>query len=136
MRPMTLFESGESSGEVSLARLLDGEAPHCAVETTLDELVWFTARGGWPGSIFLGHDEAMLLPRQYLQELTDRDMSRVDGVERDSRKVEPCFALLRGTTKRLVSYDTLLKDIRDEGGVSVSSPRLWRTSMLLSDYSL
>ncbi|WP_417331607.1 ATP-binding protein [Gordonibacter urolithinfaciens] len=124
MRPMTLFESGESSGEVSLARLLDGEAPHCAVETTLDELVWFTARGGWPGSIFLGHDEAMLLPRQYLQELADRDMSRVDGVERDSRKVERLLRSLARNNQTSVSYDTLLKDIRDEGGVSVSKPTL------------
>ena len=124
MRPMTLSESGESSGEVSLKALFEGDTPHCTSDISLDELVWLVVRGGWPDSLSLGKDEAILLPRQYVRELAERDMSRVDDIERDAQKVEGLLRSLARNNQTSASYETLIGDISSEGDGTLSKPTL------------
>ena len=63
MRPMSLWESGDSSGKVSLERLCRGElTPAMTGEADLRKLVELIVRGGWPGSLGLPLKEAALIP--------------------------------------------------------------------------
>jgi len=84
MRPMSLFESGHSTGEVSLGAMLRSEpVPAHLAETTLTDLVAFVCRGGWPGIIDARTGDAQRFVRDYVEEIRRADLRRVDGVRRD-----------------------------------------------------
>ena len=83
MRPMTLWESGESSGDVSLKALfaqpekIDGEN-----NMNMEEIAYAICRGGWPKSILKKSQKAALRQvTEYFEAITRSDISRVDGVE-------------------------------------------------------
>lgn len=102
MRTMSLFESGESSGEVSLGALFDGEdctGAHPAV-SQLPDVATAICRGGWPAACDLKGDEAFDPAFDYLDAVAKRDISRVDGVARNedrARRLMRSYARLQGT---------------------------------------
>ena len=84
MRPMSLFESGHSNGEVSLGAMLRSEpVPAHLGETTVTDLVALVCRGGWPGMIDAPTHDAQRFVRDYVEEIRRTDLRRVDGVRRD-----------------------------------------------------
>ena len=84
MRPMSLFESGHSTGEMSLGAMLRGEpVPAQHSRTTVTDLVELVCRGGWPGMIGAATNDAQRFVRDYLEEIRRADIRRVDGVRRD-----------------------------------------------------
>ena len=88
MRPMSLYESGDSCGKVSLEKLCHGElAPALTGEVDLKKLIELIIRGGWPGSLGLPIEQAALLPLEYLNAVIDDDVYRIDGVKRDTSKM-------------------------------------------------
>ena len=88
MRPMSLYESGDSSGMVSLGDLCaDRMESVMTGEVRLTDLIGYILRGGWPASLGLSIKEASLLPRQYLDAIVDDDVYRIDGVKRDTTKI-------------------------------------------------
>lgn len=102
MRPMSLWESGESIGSVSLGGLFVGE-DFKAVATkgpTLEDIAFATCRGGWPQSIGLSRRAALQQAYNYVDALVERDISRVDGTLRDparARRLLRSYARLQGT---------------------------------------
>lgn len=102
MRPMSLWESGESSGKVSLAALFDGFDPtgaHPAL-SDLRDIAAALCRGGWPQSVGLPGDLASDPSFDYLEAVVKRDISRADGVTRDenrARRLMRSLARLQGT---------------------------------------
>ena len=102
MRPMSLWESGESSGEVSLAKLFSGEVPKTAraFERSLVETAYLICRGGWPQAVELEGDIALDQAFDYVEAIINSDISRVDGVSRDPARVRRLlrsYARLQGT---------------------------------------
>ena len=102
MRPMSLWESGESSGEVSLEKLFSGETlkPARAIERSLAETAYLVCRGGWPQAVELQGDIALDQAFDYVEAIINSDISRVDGVSRDSARVRRLlrsYARLQGT---------------------------------------
>src|SRR5665647_166069 len=83
MRTMSLFESGESNGQVSLANLFDGMEPEGASALDIQELASLIARGGWPGALGMTDQNAMRQVENYLDAIVENDISEVDGVSRD-----------------------------------------------------
>ena len=87
MYPMSLYESQESNGTISLAKLFSD--PHaldegCESNLTIDQLIFAACRGGWPSSLQKKSDKAKLLvARSYFDSLCAEDISNVDGVQRD-----------------------------------------------------
>lgn len=84
MRPMSLFESGESTGAVSLGTLFGGEPlipSH--VDTSIGALAFQLCRGGWPAAIGLPQEAALQQARDYLDAVVEADISRVDHVSRN-----------------------------------------------------
>lgn len=93
MRPMSLWESGESDGKISLRDIFKGEASPVATQgKTLDELCFLICRGGWPGVLKLSEKSALLQARNYVDAVAQNDISRVDGT---SRNAELAYKLLR-----------------------------------------
>ncbi len=102
MRPMSLWESGESSGSVSLGKLFaDGDFPAAASSgMTLEDVAFATCRGGWPQSIGLPRRAALQQAYNYVDALVEKDISRVDGTLRDpdrARRLLKSYARLQGT---------------------------------------
>jgi hypothetical protein len=88
MRPMSLFESGESTGEVSLADLFNkADIPVIQHNKSLEEMAFLTCRGGWPQATFLQGDIALDQAEDYVESLLNIDMHRVDKVQRSSERM-------------------------------------------------
>ena len=85
MRPMTLWESGESNGSVSLEGLFsDAFQPVAASNMQLEELAFILCRGGWPGTLELEHQAALRQAINYIEAVCHSDISRADNVSRDA----------------------------------------------------
>lgn len=113
MRPMSLYESGDSSGEVSLKKLCDGElTPVATGEADLGKLIGLIVRGGWPGSLGLAPEQAALLPAEYLNAIIDDDVYRIDGVRRDSFKMRLLLRSLARNESSTAANRTLMKDVK------------------------
>lgn len=113
MRPMSLFESGDSSGEVSLSGLFADSS--CRVsgmtDATLEELAFLLCRGGWPQAVGRPKPVALQQARDYCEELLETDFSRVDGTRRSRDRME---RLLRSYARNSASeapYTTLCADM-------------------------
>ena len=85
MRPMSLYESGESSGEISLKKLFSAKDEPIFSEnnSTLDDIAFLTCRGGWPQATFLKGEDALLQAYDYLDAVVKSDINRVDGISRN-----------------------------------------------------
>ena len=113
MRPMSLYESGDSSGRVSLEKLCHGELfPVMTGEVELKKLVEWIIRGGWPGSLGLPLEHAALLPMEYLNAVIDDDVYRVDGIKRDTTKMRLLLRSLARNESTTATNKTLMKDIK------------------------
>lgn len=114
MRPMSLFESGDSTGKISLEELCRGTlTPAITGDVTLDSLVNLIVRGGWPGVIDLPAEQASILASDYLRAVIDDDVFRLDGVKRNSTKMRLLLHSLARNESTTVSNKTLKNDIKD-----------------------
>lgn len=112
MNTMSLYELGESSGEVSLSDLFQNNVkPVMTGDIKLERLVQYVVRGGWPGSRQLDIRDAVRIPFQYLQAVVESDMYRLDGIRRDSGKVYALLHSLGRNESTIVSNQTIKKDI-------------------------
>ena len=103
MRPMSLWESGESSGSVSLGALLKGERMTTAdaVGHDLEEMCALVCRGGWPQALKMSGRARFETVKNVVAAIVSRDVSRVDGVSRDpdrALKLMRSYARLQGTS--------------------------------------
>ena len=84
MRTMSLFESGESNGQVSLRELFDGHLDiACTNDYDLEAVAFMACRGGWPAALELSKQAALLHATNYCDAIVNTDISRVDGIERN-----------------------------------------------------
>jgi len=89
MRPMSLYESGESNGSVSLKELFSSPAALSGnSELNFDRLAFLTCRGGWPRAVSLPDDVALEQAFDYYDAVVNIDASRVDGVAREPERVK------------------------------------------------
>ncbi len=111
MRPMTLFEGGQSSGEISLARLLEGEAERSGDSgLTVPGLVEEIASGGWPGFRALPLTRRLRAVRDYLDEIRRVDVNSLDGVQRDPERVGRLLSSLARNVATPAAATTLATD--------------------------
>lgn len=113
MRPMSLYESGDSSGKVSLQKLCHGKlTPAMTGEVELKKIIELVVRGGWPGSIGLPLEQAALLPQEYLNAVIDDDVYRIDGIKRDTVKMRLLLRSLARNESTTVTNKTLKNDVK------------------------
>lgn len=115
MRPMTLVESGESTGAVSLAGLFDlakGETLYAEAGLKLDDLVYLIARGGWPVAVMATHEPAALMQaKDYVEATVTSELPQRDGVQRNPQRLERLLRSYARNTASSAGYTTLTKDI-------------------------
>lgn len=127
MRPMSLWESGESTGEVSLKELFEGKDPTGArSELKLENLAELVCRGGWPASIGLPKRVMSGPAREYVEAIIESDVSRVDSTLRDPERVRrlmKSLARLQGTQS---SASQILGDLKANDDLSLSENTIYR----------
>ena len=112
MRPMSLFESGHASGEVSLSGVVDGVAPRAGdTRMTVTDLAERIAVGGWPGLLGKPVPQVLKAVRAYVDEVRRTDIQRVDGVAHDPEKVLLLMRSLARHVSTMVSLATLARDV-------------------------
>lgn len=115
MYPMSLFESEESNGQISLHALF--ENPEMDIDgimsnLTVEELVFAACRGGWPSSLTKKTEKAQLFVSQnYVDNICDSDASTVDGVKRSSERVRAVLRSYARNLSTLASEKTILDDV-------------------------
>ena len=116
MRPMSLFESGDSNGKISLMELFDNpemDINGIQSDLTMNELFFVACRGGWPNTITQNNDEGKLMVAyNYLDNICDTDISTIDNIKRDSDKVRTILHSIARNNSTLVKNKTLLDDVR------------------------
>ncbi|MDE0169690.1 MAG: DUF4143 domain-containing protein [bacterium] len=117
MRPMSLWESGDSSGEVSLASLIAGDRCRTGdTGRTIGDMASLICRGGWPRMVSLAPRLAQARLRDYLDDIARVDIARVAGVRRNPHLVTRLLTSLARNEATTASNATLLADLA-EGGV-------------------
>ena len=116
MYPMSLYESQESNGTVSLAKLFSD--PHalnegCESNLSIDQLIFAACRGGWPSSLQKKSDKAKLLvARSYFDSLCAEDISNVDGVQRDETTTRLLLRSYARNISTMVTNRAIINDVK------------------------
>ncbi len=116
MYPMSLYESKESSGEISLRELFDN--PNLDVDgvrspLSIERLVFAACRGGWPASLTAKTEKAALfIAKTYLQSVCDEDCSSVDGVKRDPQRMRTLLRSYARNISTLATNASILTDVQ------------------------
>ena len=113
MLPMSLWESGESSGDISLSYLFahPQEPVSGQTDVTIPQLIFLACRGGWPASLFLRTDKARLqVSREYINGLAMTDMTTVDGVRRNPQLVRQILKSYSRNLCTLAGRSSIWKD--------------------------
>ena len=117
MRPLSLYESGHASGEISLRRLLDGEAQQAPqTKLSIAEVAELVCIGGWPGHVGRPLPGVLRANRGYLDDIRRTDVSRVGGRMRDPVKVGRLLRSLARNVATPAALTKLTAEVGDEGG--------------------
>ena len=113
MRTMSLWESGDSVGDVSLRDLFCGREPEGGGnKMELDRLAYLICRGGWPAALDMDAEASLQQAFNYVEAVAERDLSRVDGVSRDSEAVKRLLRSYSRYQGTQVSIKAICDDIK------------------------
>lgn len=124
MRPMSLYESGDSNGSVSLNDIIDGKDISGISNLDFNSLINVMIRGGWPESLNIDGDGKYKIPKDYVQSLLNEEIKTVDGVERNSSKMRSVLKSISRNISTCVSKTTILEDVKLDFSNDVSRPTL------------
>ncbi|HIT37925.1 MAG TPA: ATP-binding protein [Candidatus Onthousia faecipullorum] len=124
MRPMSLFESSESTGEVSFSDILAGKDISGVSKLSLEDIASIIVRGGWPASISIKSDAKYRIAKEYVKSLIHEEVRSVDGVERNTEKMQNVLRSLARNISTQVSNSTIEADIRNSFDDDISRPTL------------
>ena len=112
MRPMSLYESGESTGQVSLKELFNGTKNiECINNLDIEDISYLICRGGWPRAIFMEEEIALEQAFDYYDAVVNRDISEADGISRNPERVKNLMRAYARNMGTQASNDTLKSDI-------------------------
>ena len=116
MRPLSLYESKESNGSISLLSLFDKNININGKNSSLsiEELIYATVRGGFPSSLFLPKNEAINIPKDYLSDLVNYDISDYDNVKRNPILATRLLKIYSKNICTLAKNSKMLNEIRGD----------------------
>lgn len=122
MNTMSLYESGDSSGDVSLSQLCEGNLTmQLLEEVPLKKIATYIVRGGWPENIDVMDQNAHLMPRAYMDAVINEDLNNLDdGTEYNKHKTQLLLRSLARNESTTASDSSLLKDIQEQESNSMS----------------
>lgn len=113
MRTMSLYESGDSSGIVSLKDLCNGFLTQTLTgNVDLRDLIYYAVRGGWPGNLGVSVEDAQILPESYINAIIDDDAQRIDEIKYDKQKMNLLLRSLARNESTTATQNKLLNDIK------------------------
>lgn len=122
MRPMTLYESGESNGTVSIKDdLFTNNSSFAAINSLeLEDIARLMCRGGWPGACIINSDKALKIADEYITAVTNIDISRVDNVKRSPEFTKRLMRSYARHQSTQASIATIYADIVSHDNESLS----------------
>lgn len=112
MRPMSLYESGESNGSISLKDLFEGKIPNVQQsDLTIDDIAYLICRGGWPWATLIPKDVALDQAFDYVDSVIKQDIQRIDRVKRSPERTALLLRSYARNISQQVSYVTIKKDM-------------------------
>ena len=124
MLPMSLWESQESNGKISLLELFDEtgrDIDGISSDMSVEDLIYASCRGGWPASLHVANrTSALLIAKDYVNTVCNEDVSRIDGRQRDSRLVSRILWSYARNVSTNAQKTSLLADITASGNMSCS----------------
>lgn len=124
MRPMSLFESGESNGKVSLKDIINGKDIEGVSNLDFDSLINAMIRGGWPESLNINGDNKYRIADDYIKSLLTETINTVDGVERNPLRMSAVLKSISRNISTNTSKSTILEDVKNEFVNNTSRPTL------------
>ena len=125
MRPMSLFESNESTGDISLKALFEqAYSVESISDLEIEEIAKSIVRGGWPASVTSKSESSFKRAQDYVDSIVQFDATRVDGIEKNPNKM---FALLRSLSRNIsteANNSVIIKDMEGGEAESVSRPTI------------
>ena len=122
MRPMSLYESGESNGTVSISNLFDKDVKISGKnDLSLEDIAYLCCRGGWPRSLFMEKDIALDQAYDYYDAVVNSDISRVDNVNRNSERAKNLMRSYARNIGSQVSNETLKNDMINNDSFSLDA---------------
>ena len=128
MHTMSLWESGDSGGEVSLKSLFDHTQPDLMAESkqTIEDLAFLLCRGGWPATVRMNKRSATEMAYNYVEEIIQQDIHRVDNTEKNPDRVRN---VMRSYARNIATMTTASRIMKD-----VSTNDMTITDKTLSNY--
>ena len=112
MRTMSLYESGESNGKVSLKDLFEEKTFEIQTnELTIEDIAFLTCRGGWPWATLIAKEVALDQAIDYVDAVVDKDIQRVDGVKRSAERARLLLRSYARNISQAIPYSTIRKDM-------------------------
>lgn len=124
MRPMTLFESGESNGKVSLKDIYEGKEIAAVSDLSFDNMLNAMIRGGWPASLDIESDNKYNVAKDYIKSLLTEEIKTFDGSERNPEKMNALLKSISRNISTTTSKSTILEDIKNNFTNDMSRPTL------------
>lgn len=114
MKPMTLYESGESNGLISLKEILNGNVAIDGIKSdlTYEKIAYLICRGGWPIALTLPEEKALEVAKNYIDVLCESDVSNVDGVSRNPSLARSILKSYARQVSTIDSDQALYEDVK------------------------
>ena len=113
MHTMSLWESGDSGGEVSLKSLFDHTQPDLMAESkqTIEDLAFLLCRGGWPATVRMNKRSATEMAYNYVEEIIQQDIHRVDNTEKNPDRVRNVMRSYARNIATMTTASTIMKEV-------------------------
>lgn len=113
MRPMSLYESNESNGTVSLKELFDRSPDVTSMSNlTIDDLAFAICRGGWPATLSMDKEDALDVAKDYVEAICERDAAAVDRAQKDPDRVRSVLKSLARNISTMTTDRTIMGDVK------------------------
>ena len=131
MRPMSLWESGDSNGSISLKELFDKNTDISATSNlSIEKIAFLICRGGWPASVSLENENALKMATNYVESVINMDVQRVDGVEKNPERVRMLLRSLARNISTMASGQTIMADMESNDiGISEKTLSLYLNAL-------
>ena len=123
MYPMSLWESLESSGEISIRELFDNPAydiDGASSKLDVPGLIRVACRGGWPATLQMNQKSAMLVAKDYVNSVCENDITRVDGKQRNPKIARQIMRSYARNISTLAKKTNILTDVTASGDITIS----------------
>ena len=119
MYTMSLYESGDSSGDISLQDLFKNKVKDKLTgKVDLEKIIYYIIRGGWPQSVGATEEEAIAITQNYINDVLNFDISNIDGITRDINKMRIILRELARNESTIVNNNTIIKDVNEDGDIA------------------